>query len=85
MAPAPALKKYYQEHAAPALREKLALKNVHQIPRIEKVVINCSVGKEADRKVAVEDAANDVAGRAARSASGPLCSTRTKEHPGAQP
>ena len=61
MAPAPALKKYYQEHAAPALREKLALKNVHQIPRIEKVVINCSVGKEADRKVAVEDAANDVA------------------------
>jgi large subunit ribosomal protein L5 len=60
-APAPALKKYYQEHAVPALREKLALKNVHQIPRIEKVVINCSVGKEADRKVAVEDAANDVA------------------------
>ena len=61
MAPAPALKHYYQDHAAPALREKLALKNVHQIPRIEKVVINCSVGKEADRKVAVEDAANDVA------------------------
>jgi large subunit ribosomal protein L5 len=37
------------------------VKNVHQIPRIEKVVINCSVGKEADRKVAVEDAAADLA------------------------
>lgn len=58
---APALKKYYQEHAVPALREKLGVKNVHQIPRIEKVVINCSVGKEADRKVAVEDAAADLA------------------------
>ncbi len=57
----PALKKYYQEHAVPALREKLGVKNVHQIPRIEKVVINCSVGKEADRKVAVEDAAADLA------------------------
>jgi large subunit ribosomal protein L5 len=57
----PALKTYYNEQAAPALREKLGLKNVHQIPRITKVVINCSVGKEADRKVAVEDAAADVA------------------------
>jgi large subunit ribosomal protein L5 len=58
---APALKQYYQEHAVPALREKLGVKNVHQIPRIQKVVINCSVGKEADRKVAVEDAAADLA------------------------
>ncbi len=61
MVPVPALKKHYQEIAAPALREKLGLKNVHQIPRIEKVVINCSVGREADRKVAVEDAAADIA------------------------
>jgi large subunit ribosomal protein L5 len=57
----PALKKHYQEQAVPALREKLGLKNIHQIPRVEKVVINCSVGKEADRKVAVEDAAADIA------------------------
>jgi large subunit ribosomal protein L5 len=57
----PALKTYYQEQAVPALREKLGLKNIHQIPRIQKVVINCSVGKEADRKVAVEDAAADLA------------------------
>ena len=56
-----ALKKYYQEQAVTALREKLGVKNVHQIPRIQKVVINCSVGKEADRKVAVEDAAADLA------------------------
>lgn len=57
----PALKKHYTEKAVPALKEKLNVKNVHEIPRIEKIVINCSVGKEADRKVAVEDAAADVA------------------------
>jgi len=57
----PALKTYYLEQAVPVLQEKLGLKNIHQIPRIQKVVINCSVGKEADRKVAVEDAASDLA------------------------
>ena len=57
----PALKQHYKEKVIPALKEKLGLPNVHQIPRIEKVVINCSVGKEADRKVAVEDAASDLA------------------------
>lgn len=57
----PALKKHYTEKVIPALKEKLSVKNVHEIPRIEKIVINCSVGKEADRKVAVEDAAADVA------------------------
>ncbi|MGI8601883.1 MAG: 50S ribosomal protein L5 [Verrucomicrobiales bacterium] len=57
----PALQKHYKEHVIPALQQKLGYKNVHQIPRIEKVIINCSVGKEADRKVAVEDASADLA------------------------
>ncbi len=57
----PALRKHYKEKVIPALQAKLGLKNVNQIPKIEKVVINCSVGKEADRKQAVEDAASDVA------------------------
>jgi large subunit ribosomal protein L5 len=57
----PALQKHYKEHVIPALQQKLGYKNVHQIPRVEKVVINCSVGREADRKVAVEEAAADLA------------------------
>lgn len=56
-----ALQKYYREKVVPALKEKLQLKNVHQVPKLEKIVINCSVGKEPDRKVAVEDAAADLA------------------------
>ena len=57
----PALKKHYREHAVLVLQKKLGHTNMHQVPRIEKLVINCSVGKEADRKVAVEDASSDLA------------------------
>ena len=31
------------------------------MPKLEKIVVNCSVGKEADRKQAVEDAVKDIA------------------------
>jgi large subunit ribosomal protein L5 len=56
----PALKTFYKEKVAPHLKAKLGVSNIHQIPQIEKVVVNCSVGKQADRKQAVEDAVNDV-------------------------
>lgn len=57
----PALQQHYREKVIPALKEKLQLENIHQVPKLEKIVINCSVGKEPDRKVAVEDAAADLA------------------------
>ena len=56
----PALKTYYKEKVAPHLKAKLGVSNLHQIPQVEKIVVNCSVGKQADRKQAVEDAVNDV-------------------------
>ena len=56
----PALKIFYKEKVVPVLKKKLNLENLHQIPRIEKVVINCSFGKAPDRKQAMEDAVNDV-------------------------
>jgi large subunit ribosomal protein L5 len=56
----PSLKTYYTEKVAPALKTKLSVANVHQIPRVEKVVINCSFGKAPDRKQAMEDAVNDL-------------------------
>ena len=57
----PELKTFYKEQVAPQLKEKLELANPHQIPQIEKVVVNCGVGKQADRKQAVEDAVRDMA------------------------
>ncbi len=56
----PALKVFYKEKVVAHLKQKLGVTNPHQIPQIEKVVVNCSVGKQADRKQAVEDAMNDV-------------------------
>lgn len=56
----PNLQKFYKEKVVSHLKEKLGVANVHQIPRIEKVVINCSVGSQSDRKQAVEDAVNTV-------------------------
>ena len=40
MEPVPALKQFYQEKVAPHLKAKLGVTNLHQIPQIEKVVVN---------------------------------------------
>jgi large subunit ribosomal protein L5 len=56
-----ALYKHYQENVIPALREKHGYKNLLQIPRIEKVVLNTSVGSANDVKQALEDAKAELA------------------------
>ncbi len=45
----------------PGLQAKHAYKNVHQIPRLEKIVVTSCMGKHPDRKQAVEDAVNEIA------------------------
>ncbi len=55
----PRLQVKYQEEVSPALKEKRGYKNVHQIPRIEKIVINMGVSASLE-KGAVEDAAKDL-------------------------
>jgi large subunit ribosomal protein L5 len=56
----PELLTLYKTKVVPQLQEELGLKNIHQVPKLEKIVVNCSVGKEADRKQAIEDAVKDV-------------------------
>lgn len=56
----PELVTLYKTKVIPQLQSELGLKNIHQVPKLEKIVINCSVGKEADRKQAVEDAVKDM-------------------------
>ena len=51
----------YKTRVSPALRDKLGLKNPHEVPRLQKIVVNCGVGREADRKAAVEDALEEIA------------------------
>ena len=57
----PELKKLYKDKLRDALRKQLELKNVHEVPQLEKIVLNCSVGSQAERKQAIEDATNEMA------------------------
>ncbi len=50
----------YKEAVTPALKEKFQYGNVHQIPRIEKVVLNSSFGRADDRKSAAEIVMEDI-------------------------
>ena len=50
----PELKKNYLDEVAPALLKSLGLKNVHQVPKIEKVVLNSSFGVELDKNGVIE-------------------------------
>src|ERR1700730_10954704 len=52
---------HYKDRVVPKLRERHKYKNVHQIPRVEKVVINTSVGSQADLKQAMEEAKAELA------------------------
>ena len=56
----PVLQQHYKEKVVPALTKKLGYTNVHQVPRLEKIVVTSCMGKSPDRKVAVEDAVNEI-------------------------
>lgn len=50
----------YQNEAVPALRKAFNYKNIMQVPRIEKVVVNIGVGEALDNKKALEYAVADL-------------------------
>jgi large subunit ribosomal protein L5 len=50
----------YMKEVVPALKQKRQYKNVHQIPRMEKIVVNMGVSASLE-KGAIDDAAKDLA------------------------
>ncbi len=42
------------------LQTQLGLANIHQVPQLKKIVVNCAIGSQAERKQAIEDAVNEV-------------------------
>lgn len=54
------LQEQYKNEIAPALLKELGLKNVMQIPKITKVVVNIGVGEALDNPKALDAAANDL-------------------------
>ena len=53
--------RHYKDRVVPKLRERHKYKNVHQIPRVEKVVVNTSIGSQPDGKQALEEAKGELA------------------------
>jgi large subunit ribosomal protein L5 len=51
----------YKERVMPALQKQHRYKNVHQVPKVEKVVINTSVGSQSDVKQGLEEAKAELA------------------------
>jgi large subunit ribosomal protein L5 len=56
----PRLQEKYENEVVPALIAKRQYKNRHEVPRLEKIVINMGVSSQLE-KSAVEDAAKDLA------------------------
>lgn len=50
------LKEFYQNEVVPQLKETFSYKNVHEVPRLEKIVINMGLG-EAIQNIKVLDSA----------------------------
>ena len=50
----------YQKEVAPALFKQFSFKNVMQVPRIEKIVVNIGVGEALDNAKALEAAVGDL-------------------------
>jgi len=51
-----ALYTHYKERVIPALQQKNGYKNIHQVPKVEKVVVNTCVNANTDVKQGLEDA-----------------------------
>src|ERR1035438_4663665 len=54
----PRLKADYNKRLAPELQKTLKLKNPHEVPRLEKIVLNIGLGKAKDEKKVIEAAKN---------------------------
>lgn len=51
---------YYKETVAPELSKKFGYKNVHQVPKIEKIVLNMGVGEAINDSKQLDSALSDL-------------------------
>ena len=57
---APRLKEKYNSQVVPALKEQLALGNVNEVPRLEKIVVNMGVGAAVQDSKQLDAAVEDL-------------------------
>jgi large subunit ribosomal protein L5 len=56
----PILQERYKQEIVPALMEEFGYKNVMQVPRVEKLVVNIGVGEALDNAKALDGAVEDL-------------------------
>lgn len=56
----PRLKEYYVSSVAPAMMKKFGYKNVMEIPKLDKVIINVGCGEAKENKKIIEAIVNDL-------------------------
>ena len=54
------LREFYKAEVAPALMKKFEYKSPMQIPKLDKIVINCGVGEARDNSKALDAVLNDL-------------------------
>jgi large subunit ribosomal protein L5 len=54
------LRLQYDDNIAKELQKELGLKNLHEVPRLEKIIVNVGLGRAKDEKRVMEAAANTV-------------------------
>jgi len=57
----PRLKKNFDERLMPQLQKELGLKNVFQVPRVEKIVLNMGLGEAIQNAKVLDSAVNEIA------------------------
>ncbi|XP_009782093.1 large ribosomal subunit protein uL5c-like [Nicotiana tabacum] len=55
------LKTNYLEKIVPMLKEEFNYTNIHQVPKVEKIVVNCGIGDAAQNSKGLDAAMNDLA------------------------
>jgi len=55
------LREFYKSKIVPNLMKKFSFKNIMQVPKIEKVVINVGAGEVRENSKAIESIASDLA------------------------
>ena len=55
-----ALREYYEKEIVPAMVSKFSYKNIMEVPKIEKIVINMGLGEAKENSKALEGAVNDM-------------------------
>ncbi|KAK6918331.1 Ribosomal protein L5, N-terminal [Dillenia turbinata] len=55
------LKTTYLEKIVPLMKDEFSYTNIHQVPKIEKIVVNCGIGDAAQNAKGLEAAINDLA------------------------